>query len=221
MNYKQIATQSGSVQLIDVMGSALSVVNSARVSMGKRAEEMSDKDWRLIDYLWSHEHTSPFRHVQFQFHLSAPIFVLRQWMKHQVGCAWNEISGRYVEFNNQYWSPDAWRAQSSSVKQGSAGPMADDDALRAEMIYSRAIEASHAAYEELLRAGVCKEQARAVLPVSLMSECYWTCSLHALIHFLRQRLDSHAQAEIRAYAEAVRESVEQVEGMSRLLASTL
>jgi thymidylate synthase (FAD) len=142
-------------------------------------------------------------------------------MKHQVGCAWNEISGRYVEFNNQYWSPDAWRAQSSSVKQGSAGPMGEDDALRAELIYSRAIEASHAAYEELLRAGVCKEQARAVLPVSLMSECYWTCSLHALIHFLRQRLDSHAQAEIRAYAEAVRESVEQVEGMSRLLASTL
>jgi thymidylate synthase (FAD) len=221
MDFKQIATQSGSVQLVDVMGSPLSVVNSARVSMGRRAEKMSDKDWRLIDYLWSHEHTSPFRHVQFQFHLSAPIFVLRQWMKHQVGCAWNEISGRYVEFDSKFWTPEAWRAQSSSVKQGSAGPMADDDALRAELIYSRAIEASHAAYQELLRAGVAKEQARAVLPMSLMSECYWTCSLHALIHFLRQRLDFHAQAEIRAYAEAVRESVEQVEGMSRLLASTL
>ena len=89
MIYERIATQTGSVQLVDVMGSPLSVVNSARVSMGKQADDMSEADWRLIDYLWSHEHTSPFRHVQFQFHVKAPVFVLRQWMKHQVGCAWN------------------------------------------------------------------------------------------------------------------------------------
>ena len=221
MIYERIATQSGSVQLVDMMGSPLSVVNSARVSMGRQADEMSEADWRLIDYLWSHEHTSPFRHVQFQFHVKAPVFVLRQWMKHQVGCAWNEISGRYVQFEHEAWSPDAWRAQADKVKQGSAGPMAEDDALRAQMIYDRAVEASFKAYEELLSAGVCKEQARACLPLSLMSECFWSCSLHALIHFLKLRLDHHAQLEIRCFAEAVRESVSAVEGMPRLLSITL
>ena len=221
MIYQRIATQSGSVQLIDVMGSPLSVVNSARVSMGKQVDQMSEADWRLLDYLWSNEHTSPFRHVQFQFHVKAPVFVLRQWMKHQIGCAWNEISGRYVQFDHEAWSPDAWRAQADKIKQGSAGPMAEDDALRAQMIYDRAIEASFRAYEELLSAGVCKEQARACLPLSLMSECYWSCSLHALIHFLKLRLDHHAQVEIRAYARAVRESVSAVEGMPRLLSIAL
>jgi thymidylate synthase (FAD) len=189
--------------------------------MGKQVDQMSEGDWRLIDYLWSHEHTSPFRHVQFQFHLKAPVFVLRQWMKHQVGCAWNEISGRYVQFDHEAWSPDAWRAQADKIKQGSAGPMAEDDALRAQMIYDRAIEASFKAYEELLSAGVCKEQARACLPLSLMSECFWSCSLHALIHFLKLRLDHHAQLEIRCFAEAVRESVSAVEGMPRLLSIAL
>ena len=221
MIYERIATQSGSVQLVDMMGSPLSVVNSARVSMGKHVDEMSEGDWRLIDYLWSHEHTSPFRHVQFQFHVKAPVFVLRQWMKHQVGCAWNEISGRYVQFDQEAWSPDAWRAQADKIKQGSAGPMAEDDALRAQMIYDRAIDASFKAYEELLAAGVCKEQARACLPLSLMSECYWSCSLHALVHFLKLRLDHHAQLEIRCFAEAVRESVLAVEGMPRLLSMVL
>ena len=99
--------------------------------------------------------------------------------------------------------------------------MAEDDALRAQMIYDRAIKASFKAYEELLSAGVCKEQARACLPLSLMSECYWSCSLHALIHFLKLRLDHHAQLEIRCFAEAVRESVSAVEGMPRLLSIAL
>ena len=221
MIHERIATQSGSVQLIDVMGSPLSVVNSARVSMGRQADEMSEADWRLIDYLWSHEHTSPFRHVQFQFHVRAPVFVLRQWMKHQVGCAWNEISGRYVQFDHEAWSPQAWRAQAEQIKQGSAGPISADDALWAQMIYDRAIDARFKAYEELLRVGICKEQARACLPLSLMSECFWSCSLHALIHFLKLRLDHHAQLEIRCFAEAVRESVSAVEGMPRLLSIAL
>ena len=92
----------GFIDVVDVMGSDLSVVNAARVSFGKRKEEMTPGDSKLIRYLWTHMHTSPFRHASIQFHLKAPIFVLRQWMKHQVGCAWNEISGRYVVFE-----PDA------------------------------------------------------------------------------------------------------------------
>lgn len=208
----------GSVTLIEVMGSPLSVVNSARVSLGKTSEEMSEADWKLIQYLWKHEHTSPFRHVHFQFHIKAPIFVLRQWMKHQVGCAWNEISGRYVEFSQETWSPIEWRAGSASIKQGSAGALTEDPALLAEMFFNQAIEQSFKAYENLLKLGVCKEQARTVLPLALMSECYWTCSLHALIHFLKLRLDHHAQAEIRDYANGIRELVMEVDGMSRLLA---
>ena len=92
----QIEIDGGSVKLLAVMGSPLSVVNSARVSMGRMSDELNEDDWRLIGYLWKHKHTSPFRHMTFQFHIKAPVFVLRQWMKHQVGCAWNEISGRYV-----------------------------------------------------------------------------------------------------------------------------
>jgi thymidylate synthase (FAD) len=217
MKSNEITIGRGSVQLVDGMGSPLSVVNSARVSMGKHTLEMTDKDWRLVNYLWTHKHTSPFRHVQFTFHIKAPIFVLRQWMKHQIGCAWNEISGRYVQFDCEFWQSNGWREQNESIKQGSGGRLDDEKALRSEMIYIRAIDHAHRAYEELLSLGVCKEQARTVLPVSLLSECYWSCSLHALIHFLKLRLDSHAQAEIREYAEAVRACVEEVEDMPRLL----
>jgi thymidylate synthase (FAD) len=221
MMSQQIAIDGGSVKLLDVMGSPLSVVNSARVSMGRMSDRLTEDDWKLINYLWKNKHTSPFRHMSFQFHIKAPVFVLRQWMKHQVGCAWNEISGRYVQFDHETWEPSQWRQGSASIKQGSAGPLEDDAALSAQLVYQRSMLAAFKSYEELLSLGVAKEQARTVLPLSLMSECYWSCSLHALIHFLSLRLDSHSQAEIRNYASAVRDSVWEIEGMSRLLALTL
>ena len=101
------------------------MVNAARVSFGKRKEEMTPGDAKLIRYLWTHMHTSPFRHASIQFHLKAPIFVLRQWMKHQVGCAWNKISGRYVVFEPDFYVPANWREQHESNKQGSKGSIAD------------------------------------------------------------------------------------------------
>jgi len=217
----KIKVGEGSVALVDVMGSALSVVNAARVSMGKRSESFDARDAKLIKYLWEHGHTSPFRHVHLQFHIKAPIFVLRQWMKHQVGCAWNEISGRYVELDESFWSPHLWREQSASVKQGSGGALEQSGQIDAHFVYVEAINAAVATYQRLLQMGVCKEQARAVLPVATMSECYWTCSLHALIHFLRQRLDGHAQQEIREYAQAVSELAEGVEGLSFILGTCL
>ena len=217
----EIKVGEGSVALVDVMGSALSVVNAARVSMGKRSESFDARDAKLIKYLWEHGHTSPFRHVHLQFHIKAPIFVLRQWMKHQVGCAWNEISGRYVELDESFWSPHLWREQSASVKQGSGGALEQSAQIDAHFVYVEAINAAVATYQRLLQMGVCKEQARAVLPVATMSECYWTCSLHALIHFLRQRLDGHAQQEIREYAQAVSELAEGVEGLSFILETCL
>ncbi len=215
----KIDVGTGFVILEASMGSAVSIVNAARVSMGKKVEQITEPDRRLLRYLWEHEHTSPFRHVQLQFHIKAPVFVLRQWMKHQVGCAWNEISGRYVTFDQEVWTPAAWREQSPLVKQGSGADL--EDGSDAAELYASAMRNSFNAYEALLALGVAREQARLVLPLSLMSECYWTASLQAVIHFLRLRQDGHAQAEIRAYADAIRELVKQVEGLDFVLAVCL
>jgi thymidylate synthase (FAD) len=138
-------------------------------------------------------------------------------MKHQVGCAWNEISGRYVTFSEEAWSPERWRAQSAKLKQGSEGPLDDVSALGAATLYEEAMANAFETYQRLLLIGVAKEQARMVLPLSLMSECYWTASLHAVIHFLKLRLDLHAQEEIRDFARAVEKLVRLDAGMDYIL----
>lgn len=217
MTERLIEVGGGLVELVDVMGDAVTVVNAARVSMGRHVTDLGDADRKLLRYLWEHEHTSPFRHVTLQFRIKAPVFVLRQWMKHQVGCAWNEISGRYVTFKDEVWLPQRWRAQSAKLKQGSEGPLDDVDALAASLIYQEAVTQSLMAYHHLLRLGVAKEQARLILPLSLMSECYWTASLHAVIHFLKLRLDLHAQEEIRDFARAVEKLVRLDAGMDYIL----
>ena len=221
VNQTKIDVGTGFVMLEASMGSAVSIVNAARVSMGRKVSEITEPDRRLLRYLWEHEHTSPFRHVQLQFHIKAPVFVLRQWMKHQVGCAWNEISGRYVTFEQEAWTPDVWREQSPLIKQGSGGALEESVNERAAELYASAMRNSFNAYEALLALGVAKEQARLVLPLSLMSECYWTASLQAVIHFLRLRRDGHAQAEIRAFADAVWSLVYDVDGLDFVLAVCL
>ena len=193
----------GFVSLVDHMGSDLSVVNSARISYAKRSESFCERDEKLVNYLWEHNHTSPFRHATLQFHIKAPLFVIRQWQKHQVGCAWNEVSGRYVEFEAEFYIPDCWRKQHKQNKQGSYGEV--ESQQEAYSIYTRALEASLDEYYNLLNLGVCKEQARMVLPLSLYTQCYWTASLQAVMHFLSLREDSHAQLEIQEYAKAIRE----------------
>ena len=197
----------GFVTLVDHMGSDLSVVNSARVSFGKRTWEMRPRDAKLIKYLWEHKHSSPFRHATAQFHIKAPIFVLRQWMKHQVGCSWNEASGRYIEFDGDCHKPQFFRLQSKDNKQGSEGTLDLNSEQQAQEIYWDACDHALRQYRTLLDMGVCKEQARCVLPLSLYTECYWTASLQAVMHFLTLREDSHAQFEIREYAKAVRELI--------------
>jgi len=221
VNKTKIDVGTGFVMLEASMGSAVSIVNAARVSMGRKVSEITEPDRRLLSYLWEHEHTSPFRHVQLQFHIKAPIFVLRQWMKHQVGCAWNEISGRYVTFEQEAWTPNVWREQSPLIKQGSGGDLEEVKSEAAADLYASAMKESFHAYEALLALGVAKEQARLVLPLSLMSECYWTASLQAVIHFLRLRRDGHAQAEIRAFADAVWSLVYEVDGLDFVLAVCL
>ena len=195
----------GFVEIVDVMGSDLSVVNSARVSFGKKTEKIRPRDEKLIKYLWEHNHSSPFRHATLQFHIKAPIFVLRQWMKHQVGCSWNEISGRYVEFDYEYYTPSHFRVQSKDNKQGSEGAVDATTEQQAQEIYWNSCDSAMQNYSALLNMGVCKEQARMVLPLNLYSECYWTASLQAVMHFLKLREGSHAQWEIQEYARSIRE----------------
>lgn len=194
----------GFVKIVDVMGTDLSVVNSARVSFGKKTETLRPRDEKLIKYLWEHNHSSPFRHATIQFHIKAPIFVLRQWMKHQVGCAWNEISGRYVQFDYEYYTPKNFRVQSKDNKQGSEGAVDVATEKQAQEMFWDACDHAMKVYNTLLKMGVCKEQARMVLPLNLYSECYWTASLQAVMHFLKLREDSHAQWEIQEYARIVR-----------------
>lgn len=199
----------GFVKLIDHMGSDLSVVNAARVSFGKRKEAFDEGDEKLIKYLAKHEHTSPFRHTAMTLHVKAPIFVFRQWMKHRIGSEFNEISGRYVEFpEDEFYLPELFRQQAKVNKQGSEGAVADQ--AGAGRIYLEACRESVKRYKELLALGVCKEQARCVLPLGLYSEVYWTVSLQAAAHFIRLRSDGHAQWEIQQYAHAVRQIAEGV-----------
>lgn len=201
----------GFVQLIDHLGSDLSVVNAARVSFGKRKDAFDDGDAKLIKYLAAHEHTSPFRHTAMTLHVKAPIFVFRQWMKHRIGSEFNEISGRYVEFpEDEFYVPEVFRRQAKVNKQGSEGEIDEAHRGPAASTYLEACRGSVRQYKELLAMGVCKEQARCVLPLGLYSEVYWTVSLQAVAHFIRLRSDAHAQWEIQQYAAAMRTIVERV-----------
>ncbi len=212
----------GFVRLIDHMGSDLSVVNAARVSFGKTKETFEDADAKLVDYLAAHEHTSPFRHTALTLHVKAPIFVFRQWMKHRIASEFNEISGRYVEFpEDEFFVPEAFRRQAKVNKQGSEGAIDETNRERAMATYLESCRGAVAHYKELLSLGVCREQARCVLPLGLYSEVYWTVSLQAVAHFIRLRSDGHAQWEIQQYAAAVRSVVEPLYpvGLKALLAT--
>jgi thymidylate synthase (FAD) len=202
----------GFIELVDSMGSDLTIVNSARVSFGKRKAKLSDGDRKLIGYLAEHKHWSPFRHVQFQFHCKVPEFVARQWYKHVVGIAysemptvdhaWNEISMRYVNASDfNFYTPDAFRAQSENNRQASTDTPVDDPALLAD--YQRHCESSLALYHRLVEKGVAREQARGLLPLSIYTEFYWTASLQALAHFIQLRRHEGAQYEIRLAADAL------------------
>ena len=204
------------VTLIDSMGSDLSVVDAARVSFAKESEwetptggikslgferdvRLSVKDRNLIHYLAEHNHWSPFSHCYLKFRIKAPIFVARQLQKHVVGLAWNEVSRRYVDSDPEFYEPTGWRKRAENVKQGSGDknvaltPFASfwtkDYAYDAEQLYLL-----------LLEEGVCPEQARMVLPQSMMTEWIWSGSLYAFARVCKQRLDSHAQAETRLIA---------------------
>lgn len=214
---KLLVLDKGFVDLQQVFGDALTVVNTARVSYGKQKNELDENDRKLLRYLINHNHTSPFRHVMFRFHLKAPEMVMRQIYKHVVGSewfapvssqlhGWNEISGRYVEMHDVY-IPKLWRAQSKSTKQGSDGILENSQEMGVE--YERLMDDVLAFYHKWCENGAAKEQARCVLPFSTYTECVWTVSFQAVMNFLDLRLDGHAQYEIREYANAIKEIVKE------------
>ncbi len=200
----------GFVRLVDYMGGDARVVQSARVSYGAGTKTVRE-DKGLINYLLKNAHTSPFEQVVLTFHMKLPIFVARQVIRHRTARL-NEISGRYSVMKDEFYVPEADRvqAQSKDNKQGSGESLPAD--LAAEVIDTLKTEqaAVYANYEGFLEQDVARELARVNLPLSLYTEWYWQCDLHNLFHFLRLRLDWHAQFEVRAYAEAMAQCVQAV-----------
>jgi len=220
-------TDNNYVTLIDHMGDDLSVVNAARVSFGKRVELdlsqyddveyakcltqiplLQDRDVKLIKYLAKHNHWSPFGHASMQFHIKAPVFVARQLVKHQVGLVWNEVSRRYVNYEPEFYTPEVWRSSAENKKQGSSdeeidinpstgsGPQMVDD-------YQQVLKSAKWTYEHLLELGVCPEQARMVLPQSMMTEWYWSGTLYAFASICNLRCKPEVQLETQMIAKEI------------------
>lgn len=211
----------------------LAVVNAARCSFGAESSSMEERDQKLVRFLLGNGHTSPFRHAFFTFHVKAPLFVFRQWWKYQVGstwreyenvegepvafrrtvhasdiqvdtdqgCSWNELSGRYKVMEPEFYMPEV--ARRNTGKQASDD--VDDEELTDFMLGCMGLTHVDALkrYHQMIDRGIAKELARLVLPPTIYSECFWTVSLQAVLHFLDQRLKPNAQFEIRQYAQAV------------------
>ena len=187
------------VKLIDCMGTDLTVVNAARVSFDKHHEKFTEGDEKLIAYLSKHGHWTPFGHPQLQFRISAPIFVARQLVKHQVGLVWNEISRRYVDSKPTFYITNKWRNRADDKKQGSGKSLVELQGEDYEYIQAASIAAADA-YNHLLSKGVAPEQARMVLPQSMYTEWYWTGSLYAFARVCKLRISADAQEETKQIA---------------------
>ena len=188
--------------LMDHMGSDITVVNAARVSFGKKSDNTytTDKDEKLIWYLAEHKHMSPFGHCFASFHVKAPIFVARQLVKHKF-LRWNEISRRYVDEEPEFYEPATYRRKAEDKKQGSGGAIVPSSStMRSE---AKASIWVRRAYLEMLQDGVCPEQARMILPQSMMTEWYWSGSLDAFADMCNLRCASDTQAETREVATQI------------------
>lgn len=214
------------VELIDHMGSDITVVNAARVSLDKHITELRDADRKLLGFLATHKHFSPFRHVQFQFRITAPEFIARQMFKHNVGIqassgefqnqsdAWNEISQRYVTVQNVFTpgGQNPWRKAPEERRQGSSttDQLTPETQAKCQSLYDAAMKVSLETYQQLLTLGVAKEMARMVLPMSIETKFYWTMSLQAVHHFVALRRSPDAQLEIQILAAQMEEIVQKL-----------
>lgn len=199
-------------KLISAMGDDLTVVNAARVSFAKQVETFSERDAKLIKYLAKHDHWTPFSHVTATFQVQAPIFVARQLFKHKVGLTENEISRRYVSEDPAIWVPVEWRSAPENAKQGSGGTHPNTAAISA--IYAEWCRDAIEYYQHLIDEGVAPEQARMVLPQSMMTEWYWTGSLASFARICKLRLSGDAQQETGIIARDISEQLSGVAPVS-------
>ena len=197
--------QLGFVKLLDVMGDDEEVENSARISYGDGTRKVNQTR-NLIRYLMRHKHTSPFEMCEVKFHLKLPIFVMRQLVRHRTANL-NEYSGRYSVMSNEFYLPegDYLAKQSTTNNQGRGEPLESQGLLQFE--FNRIYDGASMAYQVLLEHELSREVARALLPVANYTECIWKIDLHNFFHFVKLRSDSHAQREIRDYADAMYELV--------------
>ncbi len=186
------------VDLIDTMGSDLTVVNAARVSFDKTSSKLSDKDIRLIEYLSRHKHWSPFSHAFLQFRIKAPIFVARQLGKHQVGLAWNEVSRRYVDYEPEFCTPVSWRQKPEDTKQGSGGEATSQ--YFPSLYLKDVVALAQTNYNKMIMQGIAPEMARMILPQNMLTEWYWSGSLYAFARVCQLRLEETAQIEVQEVA---------------------
>ncbi len=197
--------QLGFVKLLDVMGDDEEVENSARISYGEGTRKVNQTR-NLIRYLMRHKHTSPFEMCEVKFHLKLPIFIMRQLVRHRTANL-NEYSGRYSVMSNEFYLPegDYLAKQSTTNNQGRGEPLDSQGLLQFE--FNRIYDGASMAYQVLLEHELSREVARALLPVANYTECIWKIDLHNFFHFVKLRADSHAQREIRDYADAMYELV--------------
>lgn len=201
----------GFIRLVDYCGSDSRIVQSARISYGDGTKSYR-QDKGLINYLLRNDHSSPFEQVNFTFHVKMPIFVARQWIRHRTGKV-NEISGRYSVMSNEWYRPDVdhINLQSEDNKQGRKNESVDQETAQKVMnIFDENQKMISDNYNNLLDMGIARELARIDLPLSQYTEWYWQMDLRNLFHFLELRLDSHAQYEIRVYAEVILDMIEKV-----------
>ena len=207
-NHVKVLGGQGWIGLIDHLGTESTIVNAARVSFGKLKTEMDDRDVKLLEYLIANKHTSPLEHMVFTFSIHCPLFVRGQWHRHRTW-SYNEISRRYTEVDMEFYTPENLRRQAESDRQAS---VADPEFEGAELQQAIAAhnQASFELYEKLLASGVCREQARGVLPQNMMVTFWGTVDLSNLLHFLELRDSEHAQWEIREYARAIKKLIKPI-----------
>ncbi|MBQ6473465.1 MAG: FAD-dependent thymidylate synthase [Victivallales bacterium] len=204
-NHVKVLGGQGWIGLVDQMGTETSIVNAARVSFGKLKNEMDSRDAALVRYLIANHHTSPLEHVVFTFLVHCPLFVRSQWHRHRTW-SYNEISRRYTQEDLEFYVPEELREQAENDRQASQAARHIDQAACRRLIDEQN-RAALAAYEKLLAAGVCREQARGVLPQNMMTTFWGTVDLGNLIKFLELRDSEHAQYEIRVYAQAIKKLI--------------
>ena len=189
----------GFVRLVDSMGDDMAVVRAARVSYGKESKGES-ADRKLIDYLMKHNHGTPFEHLVFTFHIRCPIFIARQWFRHRIG-SFNEISGRYTKLDTRFFHPTIIRANQTSNHQASIdGEFTEQEISSMMSEWESTLKVIESTYESLLKQGMAREQARAILPVGTYTEFYWTVNARSLFNFIKLRTHDGAQQEMQDYA---------------------